>query len=413
MISFIKPLVFLYFSILSPFVESVIITGSVPKSLWGKKVFLNGPQKSNEFNSIIDGPGHITCVNLLDDGTIIVSEDFIKPSNFGLNIRDIFKKDFPAIINKFFNEPNFLSTGFCNTAVRYYLGKYYAVEETSRPIEIIFDKYGKIKCNGDSLDIDRMAAHLINNYTRFSYTPDLYAPLKYNNTIINWFPERKPLVIHEGRISECGNYMIFPLTSVGFGNVIHWILNVDILPFSTKSNTFKWLLIDLKKNKCLELDSNEYIDVNHIYKVEQLENNNLVIYISHFYDFWKAMYNNVPFDLKLFKHTIDLDKKRIISIEDTNSVLDLAYAYGDEIIGNGDNNSSKVTIYNTITGVTKKKCIPGGDIYEIIPYENNLLYYSHENTKTFLYIINKDTCDIITKIEVPYRELGIHTSLLD
>ena len=61
----------------------------------------------------------------------------------------------------------------------------------------------------------------------------------------------------------------------------------------------------------------------------------------------------------------------------------------------------------------KKKCIPGGDIYEIIPYENNLLYYSHENTKTFLYIINKDTCDIITKIEVPYRELGIHTSLLD
>ena len=42
-----------------------------------------------------------------------------------------------------------------------------------------------------------------------------------------------------------------------------------------------------------------------------------------------------------------------------------------------------------------------------------LLYFSHENTQTFLYIINKDTCDIITKIKIPYRLPGIHSTLYD
>ena len=72
MISFIKPLVFLYFSILSPFVESVIITGSVPKSLWGKKVFLNGPQKVYREKTNLDGPAHITCVNLINNNTTTI-----------------------------------------------------------------------------------------------------------------------------------------------------------------------------------------------------------------------------------------------------------------------------------------------------------------------------------------------------
>ena len=49
--------------------------------------------------------------------------------------------------------------------------------------------------------------------------------------------------------------------------------------------------------------------------------------------------------------------------------------------------------------------IPGGIVREIIPYDNMLLYFSHEynNTKTYLYILCMYSAKIIAKVSVPNR----------
>ena len=56
--------------------------------------------------------------------------------------------------------------------------------------------------------------------------------------------------------------------------------------------------------------------------------------------------------------------------------------------------------------------LPGGIVREIIPLGKLLIYFSHEIDKTYLYVVSKITGGTLTKIEVPNRPPGLHTSLL-
>ena len=430
MISFIKTLVFLYFSILSPFAESVIITGKIPKSLWGKKMFLNGPQRAYREKTTLDGPAHITCVNLINNNTTVVSELLLEKTENSFTLGKLINPDFIEIINKYslasIFKPELMSSNYCNIAVRKYLDKYYALEETSCPLEIDFNEEGRLKIIKRSDTITRMAAHLLDEYTRFSYTPsNLLKPLKYNDTVIPWIPDKRPLFIHTGKITPCKRYLIFPLSSTGFGNFDKWLLNKSKFPLDYKSNKFKWLIYDLYNKNVIEIESkikeNEYIDIFHIPKIEQInfENNDkdkgtkYKIYVPHIYNFLDWLAKDGELDVKLHYHIIDIKSKKIDEIKNLGVKIDFIHSIAHELIGYGCENKPEVTIFNRITEYAYTKEIPGNIVNEIIPYKNMLLYFSHENTQTFLYIINKDTCDIITKIKIPYRLPGIHTTLYD
>ena len=396
------------------FTNAVIIQGTVPKSLWGKKVVLNGPQGNSQF-AFISKPGHITSVNLIGEKHVVVSEAFIKPEKEGFNVGDLYNKDFAGIFRKIFaskSPSEFFSTGFCSGAVRIYNGKYYALEETCRPMELEYDETGKIHCVGLSKDIERMSAHMLDNYTRFSYMPPFTAkaPLKYNDTVIPWYPEDRPALIHDGKITECGNYMIFPLTSMRFGNIFEWLFNKLSFPFDKNLKTLKWLIYDLEQNKVYEIDSKLNLDLFHIFKVVK-KNTKLIIYSSSYQNFWEALSYIEDAEINLHKHIIDLDKFTV-KIEEFEEGFDLGCNYGSEIIGNGGNGG--VSIFNIKNSKITLKKIPGEKIEdEIIPFENMLIYYTHEENRSFLHIIDKETTKIITKIEVPKRKPGIHTTLLD
>ena len=63
--------------------NSWIVNTKIPKTLWGKKIMLNGPRQRDEFSSFFDGTGHITSIVFKEDHAII-SEVLIpeKKNNF-------------------------------------------------------------------------------------------------------------------------------------------------------------------------------------------------------------------------------------------------------------------------------------------------------------------------------------------
>ena len=106
------------------FTNAVIIQGTVPKSLWGKKVVLNGPQNfgrdTGSKTAFISNPGHITSVTLIGENHVVVSEAFIKPEKEGFNVGDLYNKDFVGIFRKLISSnsiTDFFTSGLCHTAV--------------------------------------------------------------------------------------------------------------------------------------------------------------------------------------------------------------------------------------------------------------------------------------------------------
>jgi hypothetical protein len=394
--------------------RSLGITGKIPKNIWGRKLILNGP--SDIGKTKFDGFGHITSVNFMEEDKIspIISEVIVpKETDINFPLGDFIDRDFFGGLSKYFQalkEPNIISTQYCNTAVRKYLGKYYAVEESCRPVNLEYDDAGNIECKGRSLDIPRMAAHLINAETRFSYTPFDLFPLKYNNTIIPWSSKNTPLFIHTGRVTPCGRYMIFPLLSTGFGNIIQWILHKKTFPLSDTSNKFRWLVYDTHAHSCKELVSNEFIDIFHISKIE-LINDKINIFTTHIYNFLNWMSDTGELSMSLHKHTINLKENIIEKIEDLDVDMDFIHTQGNEFIGSTCKTSPEVIIYNFVSKKMRRMFLPGGIVREIIPLGKLLVYFSHEIDKSYLYIVSKITGGVLTKIQVPDRQPGFHTTM--
>ena len=395
--------------------RGIIIQGAVPKSLWGKKVVLNGPQINVEKN-FIEGPGHITSVNFLDHGKAVVSEVLLK-KQMGFSVGDLFKPNFFDVFIKFIKtkiikKTDTISSGLCSTSVQKYNGKYYALEDTSRPSTINYEN-GKLIDGGLSNDIPLMSPHLIDKYTNFSYTHYSPFPLKYNNTVIKWNPTNSPNFIHTGRISPCNNFLIFPLSSTCFSYIYEWLLGKRDLPLKTDCNKFIWLIYDIKKEIPYEIETDCYINIFHVPKIVESYDNKIKIYSTHVYNFFRWLSKSEDLTMDLHEHTIDLKNKKMISIRNLGLPIEFINSQDTELVGKECGDSNDILVYNILNCNTERITLPGGTIREVIPYGNCFVYYSHEKTNTYLYIVDKRTIEILTKIEVPNREPGFHTTLLD
>ena len=395
--------------------RATIIQGAVPKMLWGKKVVLNGPQINVEKN-LMEGPGHITSVNLLDGGKPVVSEVLIPDNPNSFRNGDFFKTNFFELICKIFNNKlKYINTD-CSVSVQKYNGKYYALEDTSIPSELKYNKKGEIQFYKIATEIDRMSPHLIDEYTNFRYINPIEftnkAPLKYNNTVIDWKTEDQPGFIHTCRITPCKEYLIFPIWSTRF-DYSPWINNKKELPLKSDSSTFIWLLYNLKTKEIDEIDTGEYINVFHVPKIVESYDNKIKIYLSHVDNFFRWLTKTAELGLSLHEHTIDLKNKKIISIRNLGLPIEFINSQDCELVGKECGDSNDILVYNILNCNTERITLPGGIIREVIPYGNCFVYYSHEKTNTYLYIVDKRTIEILTKIEVPNREPGFHTTLLD
>lgn len=395
--------------------RGIIIQGAVPKSLWGKKVVLNGPQINVE-KKYFEGPGHITSVNLLDNGKAVVSEVLIPDNPNSFRVSDFFKTNIIELICKIFNNKlKYINTD-CNVSVQKYNGKYYALEDDSIPAELKYNKKGEMKFYKITREIDRMSPHLIDKKTNFRYINPIEfgnkAPLKYNNTVIDWKTDNHPGFIHTGRITPCKEYLIFPIWSTRF-DYLPWIEGKKDLPLKSDSSTFIWLLYNLKTKEIHEIDTGKYINIFHVPKIVESYDNKIKIYSSHVDNFFEWITKTGELGLSLHEHTIDLKNKKMISIRNLGLPIEFINSQDCELVGKEPEKSNDILLYNILNCNTERITLPGGTIREVIPYGNCFVYYSHEKTNTYLYIVDKRTIEILTKIEVPNREPGFHTTLLD
>lgn len=400
------------------FLQTIILSSCfIPTYLNGKKILLNGPSLSeNKKQTRFDGNGCITSI-VFNNNRAIVSEAMIPYDNdMRFPLSDYMERDYFKILSKlpyiFFGNHD-IQSGTRNTAVQKLNDKFYAVEESCRPYELYYEN-DIIKVGVPSKTIDRMAAHLLDDNTFFSYTLFDKYPLKINNTIsIPWSPFKQPAVVHDGVNTYDKRYFIFPLTSTGMGRMHDYFCGDLNVPFDDKLNKGGWLIYDRENHKCKEILMDEYVDLFHISHIEHITDNIHKLYVPFIYNFTKWVSNDtVPLNIFLKTVTLDLTKYEIVSCDETNLRMDFINKEDDVLIGCSLCKKNQVVFYNIKSKSSKKMKIPGENIREIVPYRDILMYFSHENknSRTYFYIVSKKNADVISKIPVPNRPPGFHTT---
>ena len=242
-----------------------------------------------------------------------------------------------------------------------------------------------------------MSVHMPDKYTMFSYIyPNNYNPLKLNNTIaIPWNPKKYPFLMHDCKITDDSNYYIFPIMSSGMGRLVDYIKKIINMPIDEHLNKVGWLVYNYKNESCHEIIMDEYADIFHIADIKHMYKNVHKIYASFVYNFPAWLAGTGDLDIRLKEVIIDLDNYKIIRITDTKLKMDFIHKKGDELIGSCLEDSPAVLKYNVNTKKHTKLRLQGKTVREIIPYDNYLLYFSHEFNKSFLYIANITTGEVI------------------
>jgi hypothetical protein len=403
-------IIFIFYS------NSWIIKTEVPKALWGKKLMVNGPRE-NSNASPFDGIGHITSV-VFDENETVISEVIIPidKSEMKFPLSDLLGRNYFNIFSKL---PHLLfktktvQSGTRNTAVIKFSNQYYAVEESCRPVKLVYDENKELRYDGRSKTISRMSVHKPDEDTIFSYGYESI-PLKINNTIeIPWRPKKYPFLVHDCKRTEDNKFLIFPLMSTSMGRMADYLKKIIDMPFDDHANKAGWLIHDIQNNKCEEIRMDEYADIFHISHIQHMYKNVYKIYASFVYNFPSWLAGVGKLDIRLKEVILDLDNKKVVKKVDTGLRMDFLHKKGDELLGSCIDNSPAIIKYNTITKTHEKLNLPGQEVMEIIPFDNYLLYFSHEGGKSYLYITNSTSGKVVQKINIPHRLPGFHTTLFD
>ena len=389
-----------------------------PNSLNGKRILMNGPADTKGKSTTFDGDGIITSV-VFKDNNITFSELRIQKSHFRFPLRYFIERNYFKMFTKIFSAylggKRSIESGSCNTVVLKYNDCYYATEETCRPAKLYYDENNHICLAHKSWSIPRMAAHMINNITMFGYDyPNKY-PIKINNTYcIPWSTHKYPLLVHDAAETTDNKYYIFTLMSTGMGNIERYMEEKIDLPLDSKLNKAGFIIYDREDNKCSVISLDEYVDFFHINHIEKLTNDVYKIYLPFVYKFVEYLNLDVKFPKIAMKEvTINITNNSVVEVYNTNLRMDFVNKYDDYLIGSSLSNEPKVVFYNIKNQINHTLSIPGEVVREIIPYKGMLIYFSHEKnlTETFLYVVKMVDGNVLSKIAVPNRPPGAHTTM--
>jgi len=379
---------------------------------------MNGPADTKGKSTNFDGDGIITSV-VFKENNVTVSELSIDKTYLRFPLKYFLERDYFKIMYKiisgFFKGKRSLESGTCNTIVLKYNNEYYATEETCRPTKLYYDEDNKICLSHKSWSIETMGAHMINNNTIFSYKMLERYPIKINNTYrLPWSTKKYPILVHEAIETDDKKYYIFPLTSTGLGKLDEYMEEKVDLPFDTELNKAGFIIYDIEYKKCSVISLDEYVDLFHINHIEKLSNGIYKIYLPFIYNFMNFL--NVSADypgLVLKEVTINITNNSVLDIYNTNIRMDFINKYGNYLIGSHLSDEPKAVFYDTKNKINHTLSIPGEVVREMIPYNGMLIYFSHEKnlTETFLYVVKMNNAEILTKIPVPNRPPGMHTTM--
>ena len=397
---------------------SLNFLGNVPKSLIGRRIIMNGPAAGSKTSKCtrFDGNGIITSVAFKED-KFVISDVEIPQEEITFPLSDYMERDYLKIISKFpytILGTHKISSGTKNTAVLKYEDEFYAVEETCKPMKLVYVDDIINLSDETSNNVTRMGAHLLDENTCFSYTIFKSRPIRFNNRMdVPWTPRKYPLLVHDGVMTYDKKMCIFPITSTGLGKIDQYINSEIDLPLDPKVNVAGFVVYDIEKNCCNEVLLDEYVDLFHISHIEHIMNNIHKLYIPFVYNFTDWVCGSIgDLYITLKEIIIDLKTNKIIDSFDTKIRMDFVNKYKDFLVGSSLTNTSQAIFYNLNTKLCSVLNIPGECVREIIPFDDMLMYFSHElnNTKTFLYVVTMTSAEIISKIPVPNRPPGYHTS---
>ncbi len=389
-----------------------------PASLNGKRILMNGPAETPGKSTTFDGDGIITSV-VFKNNNITISGLPIQKSSFRFPLRYFKERNYVKMFSKIFSAylggKKSIESGTCNTIVLKYNNFYYATEETCRPAKLYYDEDNRIRFAHKSWSIPRMGAHMIDNRTIFSYDMPNKYPLKINNTYrIPWSTNRYPAMVHDAVKTDDDKYYIFPLTSTGLGDFEKYMERIVDLPLDPKLNKAGFIIYDIELNKCSVISLDEYVDLFHIAHIERISNDVYKLYLPFIYEFFEYLsVKSEDVELVMKEVTLNITNNSVVEIYNTNLRMDFINEYEGYLISSSLSDKPSAIFYDMKNRVNRTLSIPGEIIREIIPYKGMLIYFSHEKnlTETFLYVIKMNNGDILTKVPIPNRPPGMHTTM--
>ena len=396
--------------------EAWIVRTNIPRVLWGKRIMLNGPQTGNSNQSPFDGIGHITSV-VFKQNEAVISEVIIpeEKNEVRFPISDYFERNYITMIRKLpyvLCKSKTVQSGTRNTAVVRFNNQYYAVEESCTPVKLKYDENDELYYDGKSKSIPRMAAHQPDNYSTFSYVYGSDYPLTLNNSfVIPWKPKTFPFLMHDCKRTSDMKYYVWPIMSSGIGRVKEYFKEIIRMPIDQYTSKSGWLIYDEENNTCQEIMMDEYADIFHISHIDKVDDNIYKLYASFVYNFAGWLTGIDELDIKFKEVTLDLKTNDIVDVLDTGINMDFLHKQGDTVIGSSLDNYPSVIKYNLKTKTHLKLYLPGNTVREIVPYDDYLLYFSHEKHRSCLNIARQADGEVVTSIKIPHRLPGFHATL--
>ena len=398
------------------YVEAWIVRTNIPRVLWGKRIMLNGPHTGNQNQSPFDGIGHITSI-VFRENEAVISEVIIpeEKNEIKFPLSDYLQRNYITMLGKLpyvFCKSKTVQSGTRNTAVVRFNNQYYAVEESCTPVKLNYDKNDELYYGGKSGSIPRMAAHQPDEYSTFSYVYGDEYPLTLNNSlIIPWKPKSFPFLMHDCKRTSDMKYYIWPIMSSGIGRIREYFKEIIRMPIDEQTSKAGWLIYDEENNKCQEIMMNEYADIFHISHIDKVDDNIYKLYASFVYNFVGWLTGIDDINIKFKEVTIDLDTNDIIDVLDTGLQMDFLHKRENIVIGSSIDKYPSIVKYNVKTKTHVKLYLPGNMVREVVPYDEYLLYFSHERNRSCLYIAKQLDGEIISNIKIPHRLPGFHTTL--
>jgi hypothetical protein len=377
--------------------------------------FQNGAAQNSRC-SVLDGQGHVTAIHL---PTLRVSEIVVPTPRVRVSLTDILKRKFwMFFVHTLFNLEH-VHTGTANTAVlRTAHGAILAVEEASKPFQLVFDAEGTRIVGGHWLFGERpIAAHSAKGISNFTYSPFRPKALEVDGEQVDVKFERGfPFMVHSCvSVQGADELIVMPIMSARFGNFFKYARGELSMPVD-ESRTSEWLVWNRTDGRTTFVDTHAITNPLHVVAARR-EQDTIVVYSSHVKSSFSTLLSQTAAELRpaleLRKDVIDV---ATMELRGTRVFREASGDFPNHI---GKNlyvinrlrgwNGEELVYFDIRRDEVVRRVVVETGARDVLYHDGQLLFCTLEH----FVVCDAHDGRLLTKVPIPKRATNFHASLLE
>lgn len=380
-----------------------------------KLMFFQNGARTDASSSVLDGQGHVTAVHL---ASLRVSEIDIPAPRVRVSLKDIIRRNFVAfLIHSLFNLQH-VHTGTANTAVLQTGDGIVAVEEASKPFQLLFDDEQTRIVGGHWLFNRRpIAAHGAQGIVNFTYSPFRPLPLQIDGVPVDVSFRSFPFMIHSAaQVRGDAETYVMPIMSARFGNFFKYLRGVLAMPVD-EAYSAEWLFVNRSSGTATFVDTGVITNPLHVVDARRV-GNTVEIYSSHVKSFQDVLEPKHPSALRpvleLRKDVVDLAR---MEIKSTRSFREAAGDFPNPV-GNGvvlinrlyiGQDTQELVYFDTKRDEVVRSVRVDSDARDVLYHRGQLLFCTLDH----FCVADARNGNVLVRVPIPHRTTNFHAALLE